>query len=161
MNPLLRFFGHHPRVRGPVVDLVEEQVEAADRWNQFVPSYYYGIYVHDTERRVGYCDLRVGKNDELYYAGNIGYRINQPYRGRHYAYEACRMLFALAKKKGMEDLIITCSPDNTASRKTLERLHGTYLETADVPGGHWLYLRGETVKRIYRFDLSKAEEASL
>lgn len=138
------------------MDLVQEQMDEAEPSNDFVPCYYYGIYVHDTDRRVGYCDLRVGQNEELYYAGNIGYHINRPYRGKHYAYEACRVLFDLAKEKGMEEVIITCSPDNTASRKTLEKLEGTYLETTDVPSDHWLYLRGETVKRIYRYDLNHA-----
>ena len=143
------------RIRGSVVDLVEEQVYEADRSNQYVPSYFYGIYVHDSQKRAGYCDLRVGYNRELYFAGNIGYHVNPPYRGHHYAYEACRLLFDVAREKGMDTLIITCSPDNAASLKTLEKLGGEYLETVDVPPDHWLYQRGEPVKRIYRYDLNR------
>ena len=51
----------------------------------------------------------------------------------------------------MEELIITCSPDNLASKKTLQKLGGQLLETVEVPADHWLYQRGETVKDIYRF----------
>lgn len=155
MSTLLSLFRRKgKRFSGPVVDLVEERQDEADSSNNFVPSFFYGIYLHDKDQRVGYCDLRVGKNDELYYAGNIGYHINKAFRGRHYACEACRVLFGIAREKGMKDLIITCSPDNCASRKTCERLGGEFLETVDVPKTHWLYLRGEPVKRIYHYDLS-------
>lgn len=142
-------------ISGSVVDLKMTQVYEANRSNHYVPSYFYDIYLHNTNKRVGYCDLRVGYNQELYYAGNIGYHVDPPYRGHHYAYEACRMLFQVALDKGMDTVIITCSPDNPASRKTLERLDGCYIETVAVPEDHWLYQRGETIKRIYRYDLNK------
>ncbi len=153
MKLLSQFFRKTDRIYGPVVDLVEEMVIDPDEDNLFVPSYLYGIYLHGSKKRVGNCDLRVGENEELYYAGNIGYRINPYYRGNRYAYQACLLLFQIAEKKGMKELIITCSPDNPASRKTLERLDGTYIETVDVPSEHWLYKRGETVKCIYKYSL--------
>ena len=146
-------FHRNTRICGPVVDLVEEQVEKGDAWNQYVPSFLYGIYLHDSPRRIGNCDLRVGKNEELYYAGNIGYHIDPCYRGHHYALEACRLLFELAEEKGMQELIITCSPENLPSKKTLEALPGSYVETVPVPPYHWLYQRGEKTKRIYRYRL--------
>lgn len=132
------------------VTLVEEQDIPADSRNSYVPSVLYSIELHG--QRIGDCDLRLGMNEELYYAGNIGYNIQKEYRGHGYAYEACRILFRLARTKyHMEELIITCSPDNIASKKTLQKLGGQLLETVEVPAGHWLYRRGETVKNIYRF----------
>ena len=105
-------------------------------------------------RIVGYCDLRIGMNDMLYYAGNIGYHVYERYRDNGYAYKACLELFKIAKNVyHMDKLIITCSPDNIASKKTLIKLGGQLLETCDVPSDHWLYLRGETVKEIYLFKL--------
>ncbi len=157
MNLFGRFFQKDKRIAGDTVDLIEEQIWEADSSNDYVPSFFYGIYTHDGRHRVGYCDLRVGHNQELYYAGNIGYHIYTPYRGHHYAYEACRMLFEVAKEKGMDWLIITCSPDNEASLRTIERLEGTYLETVPVPSDHWLYRRGETIKHIYRYELKGRE----
>lgn len=134
------------------VTLVEEQDIPADSRNSWVPSVLYGIELHG--KRIGDCDLRIGMNEELYYAGNIGYNIQKEYRGHGYAYEACRILFRLARTKyHMEELIITCSPDNLASKKTLQKLGGQLLETVEVPADHWLYQRGETVKDIYRFPL--------
>lgn len=153
MNLFDYFFPKEKRIIGEAVDLAEEQVWEADSSNDYVPSFFYGIYVHNGRQRIGYCDLRVGYNLELYFAGNIGYHIYSPFRGNHYAYEACRMLAEIAKEKGMDRLIITCSPDNEASRKTIERLGAEYLETVPVPSDHWLYRRGETIKRVYRYDL--------
>ncbi len=108
---------------------------------------YYNMVVG--KRIVGICDLRFGENEELYYAGNIGYTVFMRYRGNHYAYKACMILLEIAKKEGIKKLWITCSPENIASRKTIEKLNSTLLEVADVPHDHWLYRNGETVKNIY------------
>ncbi|MCF0114263.1 MAG: GNAT family N-acetyltransferase [Erysipelotrichaceae bacterium] len=113
----------------------------------------YWIYV-GKHTCVGYCDLRVGAMcDSLYYAGQLGYHVFKPFRGHSYAYKACLLLFEIARKKGMKELLITCSPDNIPSKKTLIKLGGNYVDTVPVPENHYLYERGETVKEIYRFDL--------
>ena len=88
MNLFDYFFPKEKRIIGEAVDLAEEQVWEADSSNDYVPSFFYGIYVHNGRQRIGYCDLRVGYNLELYFAGNIGYHIYSPFRGNHYAYEA-------------------------------------------------------------------------
>ena len=49
--------------------------------------------------------------------------------------------------------LLTCSPDNTPSKKTLEKLGGVLKENVDVPAWHWLYKRGETNKNIYYYSL--------
>ncbi|NLC96370.1 MAG: GNAT family N-acetyltransferase [Erysipelotrichaceae bacterium] len=117
-------------------------------------SIYYNIVLHDTNKVVGRCDLRVGMNWELYYAGNIGYSIDLEYRGNKYAYSACQILFEIAKNDyNMDELIITCSPDNIASYKTCLYLDGKLLETVVVPENHWLAMRGETVKHIFKYKI--------
>ena len=142
------------RISGRVVDLVVDQKIDAAPSNQQVPSVLYRIVLHGTDQTVGTCDLRIGMNEELYYAGNIGYNIRPAWRGHGYAYHACRVLLRIARQEyDMQELLITCSPDNIASRRTLEKLQGELVETADVPRSHWLYERGETVKNIYRFQL--------
>lgn len=117
-------------------------------------SYVYDIVQNEDEKIVGRCDLRCGMNEELYYAGNIGYTIYVPYRGHHYAEKACRLLFAIARDKGVRELLITCSPENTASRKTCEHLDCVLVETVDVPEHHYLYQQGEPIKHIFRKDLT-------
>lgn len=151
LRSLLSILRKDERIEGTPVDLAEEGRSSSDSYQ----TVWYGIYLHETHSRIGYIDLRLGHNDELYYAGNIGYHIYPRYRGHSYAYEAARLLLHEAHARfGMDEVIITCSPENIASRKTLDRLGGELLEITDVPAWHWLYQRGETVKRIYRFDLT-------
>lgn len=142
------------RIPGEVVDLVEEGKHQPSSYNDFATTIQYGIHLHNTYTKVGKCDLRVGKNEALYYAGNIGYHIQTPYRGNHYAFEACLILFQIAKNDyHMEELIITCSPENIASKKTCQKLGGNLIETTPVPEDHWLYKRGEPTKHIFLYHL--------
>ncbi|MBQ9048833.1 MAG: GNAT family N-acetyltransferase [Solobacterium sp.] len=151
---LLSWLFSKNRITGDVVDLVEEQKTDGRFSADGVTNIMYGIYEHGKDVKVGNCDLRVGMNRELYYAGNIGYNVIPAYRGHGYAYQACLLLFDIARDEyGMNELIITCSPENTPSRRTLEKLNGELLETADVPEDHWLYKRGEPVKNIYRYSI--------
>ena len=95
------------------------------------PYYIYLIMVDHIE--VGRIVLREGSNEERYYDGHIGYTIEKEYRGHHYSKDACLLLFDKAKEKGFKQLMITCSPDNIASRKIIESLPFKYLETKEVP----------------------------
>ncbi len=109
----------------------------------YVPAYYFKIIrcVDDTE--VGYCDLRIGYNDNIKYGGNIGYEIYKPFRGNHYASKACNLLFLLAKKHNMNEVIITCALENIPSRKTCEYCGAKLIGIIDVPSWHDLYKRGQ------------------
>lgn len=101
---------------------------------------------------MGSCVLRIGYTDGLYYGGHIGYSIKEEYRGHHYAAKACKLLFLLAKKHEMPYLYITCSPDNAASRKTCEYLHGEFLGIETLPEDNDMRVeRGESQKCIYKF----------
>ncbi len=102
---------------------------------------------------MGTCDLRLGHNEKLYFGGNIGYRVEEQYRGHHYAGKACLLLFELAKKHELEYLIITCNPDNYPSRKTCEYAGGELWEIVELPPDSDMRERGETEKCIYRFEL--------
>ena len=116
----------------------------------------YNFYICDPAGYImGRCDLRVDHNRETYYAGNIGYRVNEPYRGHHYAEKASRLLFELARELGMTYVIITCNPDNLPSRRTCERLGGELLEIAELPEDNMMRKdEGETHKCIFRYDLT-------
>ena len=86
--------------------------------------------------------------------GNVAYNIKESYRGHHYAYYACKILFKIAKEEfGLKELIITCNPDNDASYKTLKRLGGKLVEIAQIPYDHELYEKGDRFKCIFRFKL--------
>jgi predicted acetyltransferase len=118
-----------------------------------VPAYCFRIVRVADGQTVGRCDLRVGYNERLYYGGHIGYGVDEQYRGKHYAGKACLLLFALARKHGMEYLYITCNPENTASRKTSEFAGGVLEAIVDLPADNDMYAIGERRKCIYRIIL--------
>lgn len=135
------------------IKLVLERTADEDPVRKWVPAYYFCICSKRGEP-MGRCDLRIGYNEGLYYGGHIGYAVNEEYRGRHYAAKACKLLFELAKKHGMDHLYITCDPDNIPSRRTCERLHGELLEIAELPEDNDMRINdGDTEKCVYRFAL--------
>lgn len=68
----------------------------------YVPAYYFKIIRRIDDIEVGWCDLRIGHNDNIKYGGNIGYEVYESYRGNHYASKACKLLFLLAKRHDMD-----------------------------------------------------------
>ena len=104
----------------------------------------------------GGMGLRIGTNREIeLYSGNIGYHVYPPARGRHLSERACRLVFPLARRHGMDRLWITCNPDNIASRRTCERLGGQLVEIVAIPKDHPFRARGETAKCRFLVDLTK------
>lgn len=140
------------KVKTDEIQLELEKFAESNPEKGWVPAYHFAIC--DLQgTKMGVCDLRIGHNEMLYYGGNIGYRIEEEYRGNHYAGKACKLLFELARKNGLEYLIITCNPDNYPSKKTCEYAGGKLLEIAEVPEGNDMRERGETEKCIYKFEL--------
>ena len=119
------------------------------RW---VPAYYFDICLLDGTK-IGYCDLRIGHNEKSYIGGNIGYGIDEPWRGHHYAAKACALLFRQARKHGMDYLIITCVPENAASSRTCQLAGGQYIETAAIPEDNEMYDEGKRWVMVYKFAL--------
>lgn len=119
-----------------------------------VPTVYYDIYRKDNVK-VGTIELRFSIEGDMYYYGHVGYNILRQYRGNHYAYEACEVLFKIASTEfKMNELLVTCSPENTASLKTLKKLNGEMIDFVHVPEEHPLYIMGETTKYVFRYKIS-------
>lgn len=134
------------------IQLILEKTVDGDDKKEWVPAYHFAI-CNNEGIKMGTCDLRIWHNDKLYYGGNIGYRIYEKYRGNHYAGKACLLLFKLARKHGLQYLIITCNPDNYASRKTCEYTGCELLEITGLPEDNDMRDNGETHKCIYKFIL--------
>ena len=143
-------------LRDEVIFLRLEDTREARPEKGWVPAYHFSICRADGTK-VGSCSLRVGFNEKTYIGGNIGYEVEEPFRGHHYAEHASRLLFILARKHGMDYVMITCDPGNGPSIRTCERLGGLYVETALIPKDHEMYSQGKREVRIYRFDLSMPE----
>ncbi len=133
------------------IKLVLDRFAPENPERKWVPAYHFLIC--DLNRnKMGICDLRIGYTEGLYYGGHIGYTIDEEYRGHHYAAKACRLLFSLAKKHGMEYLYITCDPDNLASRKTCEYLQGEFLGVKELPEDNEMRVNdGDTCKCVFKF----------
>ena len=125
------------------------EAQPEKRW---LPAYYFDICLLSGEK-IGFCDLRIGHNDKTYIGGNIGYGIDEAYRGHHYAAKACDLLFRQARKHGMDHLFITCMPDNIASARTCEIAGGRYLETAQIPEDNEMHGEGKQLVKVYRFEI--------
>lgn len=145
---------NHKIYTGEIVDLKEHYRIEEENSIDGIPTVFYTIYLHNTAIKLGSIDLRLKMNDYMYYYGHIGYSIKEKYRGNHYALEACKVLFKIAKEEfDMQELIITCCPENIASYKTLRGLNGTLIEVVDVPSNHDLFFKNEKTKCIFRFRL--------
>lgn len=145
----------------PAMDLLQteeislRQIELAadDPQRKWDPAFHFDI-LDRTGTQVGGCNLRLGHSEALYSVGNIGYKIDEPYRGHHYAGKACKLLFELARRQGMEYVIIVCAPSNQPSRKTCEWLNGELLETVELPeDDKRRQLTGDVYRCIFRFSL--------
>lgn len=133
-----------------VVLQLQEESPANDE-KGYVPAFYYSIFSKQYNCIVGRCVLRVGHNENTFYGGNIGYFVNEEFRGHRFAYYACLELFNLASEKGLSYVIITCNPQNTPSKKTCELLDGIFLGEYSIPATNEMILKGECSKLIYKY----------
>ena len=130
---------------------LERTAEAAPV-KAWVPTYYFSICRSDGAV-VGKCNLRIGHNQQLYYGGNIGYGVDEPYRGYHYAGKACKLLFELARRHELDYVYITCNVTNDASAKTCEYAGGQLVAVENLPEENDMYKKGIRQVKVYRFEL--------
>ncbi|MEW6754324.1 MAG: GNAT family N-acetyltransferase [Candidatus Latescibacterota bacterium] len=143
-------FRQYPPLTDGEVDLVLWGQHASDAARGWVPSYDFRIVQHGTRTRLGSLSLRVGDTEHVrLYVGHIGYGIAPPHRGHRYAASACQIVARVALDHGLEDLWITCNPDNLASRRTCEIIGARFVELVEVPRGSEMYRQGETRKCRY------------
>lgn len=118
----------------------------------YVPAYHFNI-CNSRDEIVGIIDLRIEHNRNTYYGGNIGYSVIPEFRGNYYAGKASRLLLDLARKHNMGYVIITCSPENIASRKSIEYAGGVLQQIMELPPDTDMYILGDREKCQYRIDL--------
>lgn len=149
-----RFFEDLDRLRDDDLELYLMNLIPADPTRGYVPAYQFQMWLEGASEPVGGIDLRLGEDENLrLYAGQVGYAVDEPFRGRHLAARSLRLLLPLARKHGFRTLWITCNPDNIASRRTCELAGATFEEIVKIPEDHELYERGEREKCRYRLDL--------
>ncbi|MEM6315952.1 MAG: GNAT family N-acetyltransferase [Planctomycetota bacterium] len=131
-------------------------VERGSWLKDTVPALHFLMRLQDDDPVpiAGAVGLRIGDTEDLrMYAGHVGYHVHRKARGRAYAERSVRLVLPVAKALGMRELFITANPENAASRRTIEKLGGDYLDIVDVPKGHPLHRAGEKRKARYRLEL--------
>lgn len=118
---------------------------------KWVPAYRFAIC--KSGEKVGSIDLRIGYTDSLYYGGQIGYSVDEKYRGNGYAARACKLIVPVAKAHGMTRLIITNNHENNASRRVCEKLGAKLIRLATLPEWHDLYKEGGRFSNIFVWDI--------
>jgi predicted acetyltransferase len=141
-------------IKGEEIDLLIERKVPGNKAMGYFPAYWYAINLSGTSLTIGTIDLRIGSNAHTYYGGHIGYAIDKKYRGNKYAMKACKLLKQVALAHDLNELIITCNPENIASNKTCKRLGASFIEIVDLPTNNEMYLEGERKKCIYKWRIS-------
>ncbi|MCL2188835.1 MAG: GNAT family N-acetyltransferase [Defluviitaleaceae bacterium] len=121
-----------------------------------VPSYLFAICkegekIGNIGLRIGYGGGEFGQN--LYYGGQIGYDIEEAFRGNGYAVRACRLLVPVAKAHDMHILLITNDVNNHASRRVCEKLNAKLIRTVTLPEWTDLYKMGQRQSNIFEWKI--------
>lgn len=99
-----------------------------------VPTYSFRMLSRHSELELGQINLRIGSTPHLQrYAGHIGYGVHHAHRGHHYAARSVTLLLPLARHHSIDPVWITCDPENTASRRSLEIAGAEFVDVVDVP----------------------------
>ena len=155
----LRLFSRKPAFSDDALDLVLSNEDVSDPEYGIDDGYTFHIYRHKTRDYVGYVSLRLGESPGLYYLGHIGYRIEEKHRGHGYAARACYLMLPLLQRLHLGSVVITNNVENTASRKTCEKLGCALERIADVPPEYRTLCAGATQKCRYIWRMDGAEKA--
>ena len=127
------FRHNRPEYSDGVIDLIPIHIGIPNKELGFGHEQVWRITIHNERHEIGQLSYRTGESPCVYYFGHIGYHIDPPYRGHHYAYRACKMIENEIRQSGKTSVIITCDPDNMPSRKTCVRLGCLFERVAQVP----------------------------
>ena len=120
-----------------------------------LPFYWWNIILKSSNLPVGKISFRIGHNYHSYYNGNIGYEIDEEYRGNHYALSACQLILKAANYHNMDKIFLTCDYDNVAFYKTIEKLGAKQIEEVMPPKDWIYYFEGIEVYKIYELNLDR------
>lgn len=100
--------------------------EAAAEWDKETPDFLDFAVLCDGEH-IGQVTLYFEDNGTC---GELGWIIRREYRGKGYAAEAAEGLMRYCRQhRGLHRFIAQCDSENSASRRVIEKLGMTYVET--------------------------------
>lgn len=127
-----------------------KNVDMLENENNCPPGYapatiYIAVRLSDN-KIVGTTDFRHHINHPVLglWGGHIGYSVRAAERGKGYAKEMLRQNLQKCKDFGFDKILITCNPQNIASKKTILANGGQFEKEIDVDGKkhrrYWIYL---------------------
>lgn len=85
----------------------------------------FDVFIHGTSTKIGHVRLN-RDNNKVY--GNVGYGLDEEYRGHHFMLQSLDLLKDTMLKMKIVKPIITVEPDNLASVKTIQAFGGILTE---------------------------------
>ena len=111
-----------PEYSDGIIDLIPVREPPPSRELGFGHERVWRIAQHGKGKEIGRISYRDGERPGDYFYGPIGYHFGPPWRGHHYASQACQLIREEILRSGKSSAVITCDPDNEPSRKTCEAL---------------------------------------
>lgn len=112
---------------------------------------YFWVLDPATDEMVGFLAVRHRLNDFLLeQGGHIGYSVRPAARRRGHAARALRLGLDHAAGLGLDRVLLTCRPDNAASRRTIERAGGVYEDTRAGLQRFWISVTADDAARALR-----------
>ncbi len=134
------------------LELVLDERKEADSRKGLLPAYHFNMINYATREIMGHIRLRIGSENEVKYFGNIGYDVDEKFRGNKYAARSIKLILPFAFMHDLENVWISCDPDNVASRRSCEIAGGTMTGVFDLSEDDEMYKEGDRQKCWYRFD---------
>jgi predicted acetyltransferase len=103
---------------------------------------YEDFWLMENDEWIGKLTLRTTINARYLHAGgHIGYEIRPSKRRRGYGTILLRMGLELARKRGLQRVLLTCDETNLGSRKVIENNGGQLENSVEVEGQTVLKMR--------------------
>jgi tagatose 1,6-diphosphate aldolase len=134
------------------IDVIIKELKNGDPEKGRAPEYKFKILLHNTDVEIGHINLRLGNSEKVVnYIGHVGYGINEEHRGKKYSAKACNIIKNVIKDNSLNKVIITCNPDNFASRSICESIGAKLIEIIDIPTSSNAYSKTEPQKCRYEW----------
>ena len=128
-------------------------IDTYEGGNGALPFYWWDIVLKPNKIAVGKISFRIGHNYHSYYNGNIGYEVDEEYRGHHYSLLACQLVLKVAQYHKMDKIYLTCDYDNVASYKIIEKLGAKLIGEVLPPKDYIYYNEKIEVHKIYELSI--------
>ena len=158
-NPVseIVFMEEFPEMKDGELYLKVSSKNPPDYEKGYSPFYRFEMLNSSTGEVMGGLSFRVGyTHNDVHFRGNIGFSVNEQFRGLNYSTRSCRLIIPVIKFHDMKHVWITCNIDNFASIKSIEKLGAEYIETLAMPDDYpyiWYYPEAARVKRRYKWNI--------